>query len=284
MLQNVRKTHNHRPSYEHLEVAAFEQMQSDSDSPNDDFEIRSHPNLANGSSTNSMEFDEVSIDDCDDTVINPMQRANQNDNSFGTNEGVGSLRSNVTKNARKIRQSIGEMQSQISNSRASVTVHSLKSYIEAHEYAQKKVAYYLGDLAQGFDKHHNTNFDSSSTIKSTSKVRMDQLSSLEQRIVVRESQDLVDMAKERLANMDSLVVSRNVSKQSARWILHSEEDLVMELLTEGILNEKQAEILLDEVERDITALETEDWRKATVLGKATSSLQEQCCCRTNTRE
>ena len=59
------------------------------------------------------------------------------------------------------------------------------------------------------------------------------METVEQRLVVDESKDLVDRAREQLSMVDPLRLRKNFSRNSARWILHKQEDVIDELQREG---------------------------------------------------
>ena len=109
----------------------------------------------------------------------------------------------------------------------------LLSFIEAHEYAQQKIPYYLG---------HAETADTP-----------------EQQQVVQESVELVTRAKTLLNGISPEVIRKKVSKQSASWILHTEQDLIEEFQLEGILTQADAKKLLDEVQRDFHHLERDEY-------------------------
>lgn len=112
-------------------------------------------------------------------------------------------------------------------------VYILTSFIEAHEYAQRKIPYFLGDT-EGIDTP-------------------------EEDIVVRESMQLVVKAKRKLNMIDPEVIAKQLSKQAARCILNMQETEIESYLKEGILTEKDAEILMREVEHDFQELGRVNW-------------------------
>merc|ERR1719223_656517 len=112
-------------------------------------------------------------------------------------------------------------------------MNSLTGFIEAHEYAQKKIAYYLG--------------------------QSESLDTLETMLVVKESEAAVQRAKARLRNTDPQEASVNISQQAVRWILHMEEDLLEEMQHEGILSPGDAEVLTADIDSDFRTLEQEEW-------------------------
>ena len=107
-------------------------------------------------------------------------------------------------------------------------VHVLTSFIEAHEYAQERIPFYLGET-EGID-------------------------TAEEAMVVEESQELVREAQLLLAALSPEVVTRQISRQIASWILYTQEGLIEEFQAEGIITQKSAEVLLEEVKRDFDKL------------------------------
>jgi hypothetical protein len=112
-------------------------------------------------------------------------------------------------------------------------VYLLTAFIDAHNYAQKRIPFYLGDT--------------------------ETIDTPEEALVVQESRDLVAKAKARLAAIDHNIVVVQVSKQTARWIVHRQEDQIEEFLKEGIITAKDAECLFHEAEHDLLLLGKVEW-------------------------
>lgn len=102
--------------------------------------------------------------------------------------------------------------------RTETAVFILHSYIEAHEEAQLKILYYLGET-----EHADTP---------------------EEALVVRESQSNVSLARGKLSSLPGDIISVVHSKQAARVLLYTQEDMIEDLQSEGILQEKDAKILI----------------------------------------
>jgi hypothetical protein len=66
-------------------------------------------------------------------------------------------------------------------------------------------------------------------------------------------------AKQRLVLIDPNTATLHVSKQTARWILHSQEDWVAEFQKEGVLTEKEAFHLQHGIRGDLDRLGTTEW-------------------------
>jgi hypothetical protein len=127
-------------------------------------------------------------------------------------------------------------------------VYLLTAFIDAHHYAQKRIPTYLGDT--------------------------DTIDTPEEALVVQESRAVVALAKARLAAIDPQVVTVQVSKQTARWIVHRQEDQIELFVQEGILTERDAEALFEEAERDLHVLGKVDWTDvlSTVSDQAAAAL------------
>ncbi len=96
--------------------------------------------------------------------------------------------------------------------------------------------------------------------------------------MVDESKELVRQAKQKLSEIDSNVITLQVSKQTARWILHIQEDMIAEFQKEGILSEKDAHLLLGEVQRDLNHLGNVEW-SSIILSKLIHKFESYICYR-----
>jgi len=105
--------------------------------------------------------------------------------------------------------------------RLSQLVNLLLGFISAHEYAQKKIPQYMGATEEA--------------------------DTLEQVLVVKESKALVILARKKLSEIDTKILQQIVCIQSARRILHMEEDAIEEFSKEGLLSILDAEHLLHEI-------------------------------------
>jgi hypothetical protein len=103
-------------------------------------------------------------------------------------------------------------------------VQLLVAFLEAHEYAQKKIRFYVG-VKEG--------------VKSS-----------DEEIVLDESRALVETAKKLLTCIDPQIVTQQLSKQAARWILHMQEDTIVEFREEGVITGNDAEAMLNEIDSD----------------------------------
>lgn len=111
---------------------------------------------------------------------------------------------------------------------AAVWITILTSFIEAHEYAQHKIPFYLGET--------------------------EEIDTIEEAIVIEESKALTNYVKTILLQLDPQLIIQQVSKQTAYWILHSQQDQIEEFTNEGILTENDAAELLHEIEADLSVL------------------------------
>ena len=124
----------------------------------------------------------------------------------------------------------------VSGDHVETSIFILMSFIEAHEEAQRKIAYYFGETEDA--------------------------DTPEEALVVRESRQNVASARVKLNEISVDIIGFYHSKQAARVLLHAQEEMVEELVTQGILQEKDAGLLLKAVQADIERLEK---RKHTVL-------------------
>jgi hypothetical protein len=129
-------------------------------------------------------------------------------------------------------------------------VYLLTSFIEAHEYAQHKIQFFLRESGM--------------------------IDQPEENLVVNESREQVRQARSRLAEIDSNAITLQVSKQTARWILHVQEDMVAEFRREGVLLERDAALLLEEVQRDLKRLGSVEWSNI-VAAKIAHTLESYVC-------
>eukprot|EP00607_Mallomonas_marina_P011087 CAMPEP_0182424830 /NCGR_PEP_ID=MMETSP1167-20130531/11091_1 /TAXON_ID=2988 /ORGANISM="Mallomonas Sp, Strain CCMP3275" /LENGTH=463 /DNA_ID=CAMNT_0024604933 /DNA_START=502 /DNA_END=1893 /DNA_ORIENTATION=+ len=111
-------------------------------------------------------------------------------------------------------------------------VYVLTSFIEAHEHAQKMIALYLGE----------------------DEVTTD---TMEQVKIVEESEGKLALARKALKQIDRETMSYSVSRQVARILLHTQEEMVEQLQKEGILRPRDASELLLETKRENQMLEGE---------------------------
>eukprot|EP01033_Poteriospumella_lacustris_P001070 gene1070-777_t len=103
-------------------------------------------------------------------------------------------------------------------------VYLLVAFIEAHEYAEEKIRFYVGS-AEG-------------------------VQTTDEEIVVEESRALVRLAKYHLYRIDRDIITCQLTKQAARMILHAQEDAITEFSEEGVITGHDAMMMLEEVYRD----------------------------------
>lgn len=104
----------------------------------------------------------------------------------------------------------------------------LSSYIEGQEYAQLKLPSYLGEY--------------------------DFVDTPEELALIAESISNVNEAKELLKTMNPSILSFHVTIQAARILLHTQEDVILHFVEEGILSVKEAEKLLEIPRSDLMKL------------------------------
>ena len=122
---------------------------------------------------------------------------------------------------------------QMRDYRDAQVIYLLTSFIEAHNYAQKRIPNYLGETYS--------------------------IDTPEEASVIAESREVVARAKAHLSAMNPQIVTLQVSKQTARWILHRQEDQVEGFQQEGIILEADAEVLLHQAAADLKVLGKVEW-------------------------
>ena len=103
-------------------------------------------------------------------------------------------------------------------------IYILTSFIDAHNYAQQHIPYYLGE-EEG-------------------------ISTPEEALIVKESAETVAKAQMILDGMDVAIVSLHVTRQAANIILTSAETLVQHCGEEGILSVRDARLLFEVTKAD----------------------------------
>ncbi len=104
-------------------------------------------------------------------------------------------------------------------------VFIITSFLEAHNYAQKILARYLGE--KGF------------------------VDSPEEQLIVRESTLLMREAQKTLDSIDPNVISFHATEMVARMVLNMADDIVMRFQEEGILNEQDSEDFFKKTNHDM---------------------------------
>lgn len=119
-------------------------------------------------------------------------------------------------------------------------MYVLINFIDAHQYAAKKLHMFLGNVDED-----------SGTIGP------------EETYVLQDSSLSVSRAKELLSKLDQRHVSALYSKIAARVILQKQEDLIKAMIKEGAISEKNAASLLDTIStnRDKVDIERESLHK-----------------------
>ncbi len=116
------------------------------------------------------------------------------------------------------------------------TVMMLISYIEAHEYAQNQISFYLGETEGAIDTP-------------------------EEEAVIQESQALVQKAKEILAIVDESTINYIYSKRILYSIFSIQQNSILEFEHEGIINKKYVEYFFHEIEEDINRMKQLERKK-----------------------
>jgi NhaP-type Na+/H+ or K+/H+ antiporter len=111
----------------------------------------------------------------------------------------------------------------------------LMAFIEGHEFAQSRIAFYLGET-EGIDTP-------------------------EEDIVINESKQLVLVAKELLLIIYKPILKYIYSKRILFSIFSLQQALIEQFVVEGIINMKYSELLFDEIHSDIEHLQSLERKK-----------------------
>ena len=114
-------------------------------------------------------------------------------------------------------------------------VYLLTSFIEAHENAQ-------GIIPESFMEHISRN---SRNGKSLENIQV-----LEEETILSESRRNVALAKAMLSTIDDDLIAFHITRQTTDIILRTQETEIEQLQQDGILCERDAEHLIEEVHRE----------------------------------
>jgi len=113
------------------------------------------------------------------------------------------------------------------------SVYMLMSFIDAHEHAQKKIHQFVGELEPN-----------------------EEIGGIpEENYVVAESVTSVEMAKKLLLEMNALQVKGIVRQQISRTVLAKQTQFVNDMVSEGLLTSKDAELFYSEISKDLKKAE-----------------------------
>lgn len=132
---------------------------------------------------------------------------------------------------------IPRLLSKLEARRAKRFVYILTSFIEAHSHAQNLIHNYIG----------TSNDEDSENIS--------QVVTPEERKVKEESIKCVEDARSILTRINPEIIRSIQINQISRTLLAKEISLVSEMMNEGLLGEKGAEILLDEIQHDLDKID-----------------------------
>ena len=113
-------------------------------------------------------------------------------------------------------------------------IYVLRSVIESHEIAQKKIFRFMGEEDTEEDE----------------ELRIPELS-----IVLNESKEVVQRAQELLSAIDDQVITNIVCRQAGRTLLTYQVEYVMNLVEEGLLSSNDSEQFLELAREDLAHLE-----------------------------
>jgi NhaP-type Na+/H+ or K+/H+ antiporter len=112
----------------------------------------------------------------------------------------------------------------------------LMAFIEAHEFAQSRIVFYLGETKEGIDTP-------------------------EEDIVICESKFMVSIAKEMLMCIYKPILKLIYSKRILFAIFNLQRSLIEQFVVEGIINMKYSEILYEEISSDVNYLQSLERKK-----------------------
>jgi hypothetical protein len=191
-------------------------------------------------------------------ILPQFQYLYSNDHSNAGRPSNGSKRlppvySRPTQQPQSATLSLERLNKGIRSYRDGQAVYLLTAFIDAHIYAQQRIAYCMGTTTA--------------------------VDTPEQEVVVLESQALVEQARDRLAAIDPETVTKQVTKQTARWVIHEQQEQTEQYLREGVVSAAEAEKLLREAEGDLRRLGKVEWtdvllRALGALCRASTSRKE----------
>lgn len=117
-----------------------------------------------------------------------------------------------------------------------IAMYVLTNFIDAHEYAQTRIHFFLGGMIDGTQQD---------------------IAGPEEHHVMLESQMLVEKAKTLLSGIDAKDLLMLYTHRAAKVILHKQGEMLQHMVDEGIISEKNARSLFEnhEVERNQLELE-----------------------------
>jgi hypothetical protein len=130
----------------------------------------------------------------------------------------------------EIKRSLRE---RIEESHVSNCIYILTSFLDASYVAQQKIPYYMGDTS-----HADTP---------------------EEKLVIKESMENVNIAKNILENISSEIKVKCLVRQTERYISWQQEQMIEEFQEEGIILERDADVLLEESLLDHTNSKNSEW-------------------------
>jgi len=152
----------------------------------------------------------------------------------------------------------------LASKREKRSVYLLSAFIEAHEHAQKKIHAFVWPEGEGEGGEAGDD-EASHTIPEEARVKADSVA-------------VVEKATALLACISQENVAEIRARQAAFVVLNKQAALVKGMVTEGLLNIKQAEQFLEEITEDQTNIEegnTEHYERRAAIEKKLRAEKEQ---------
>ena len=128
-------------------------------------------------------------------------------------------------------------------------IYMLSSFIEAHETAQVKIVTFLGHTLSAVGQDEDAE-ESELTP--------------EERIILKESREVVKLASERLKRIDNEIIRGVMSKQAALILLTRQREYIETMIHDGLLSDKDGDVFYDKFRSDeaaIRAARREDFKR-----------------------
>ena len=148
-------------------------------------------------------------------------------------------------------------------------VYLLTSFIEAHENAQSIIP-------ESFSAH----------INQTNDRMAHNIEVLEEETILSESRRNVAMAKDMLSKIDDDLIAFHITRQTTDIILRTQETEIEQLQRDGILCERDAEHLVEEVHREASRIQLQSlnhiWRTRTAASQTGDDAKDSVADYSNT--
>jgi hypothetical protein len=137
-----------------------------------------------------------------------------------------------------------------------IAMYVLMNFIDAHEYAQSRVHFFLGGMIDG---------------------PAEDIAAPEERQVLLESYGLIERAKSLLSGIEEKDLLLMYTHRAAKVIIHKQGEMLQHMVDEGIISEKNARSLFDTYENERNQLDMERARedKNMLRGNITKKIEEE---------